>query len=56
MCLVIEFPHCGAEDTLVTIVDVKATLGFSAHKKSNPHFASETKVVCTLVDTEASAL
>ena len=42
MDLVIESPHCVVEDTLVTIVDVEATLVFSAHNKSNPHFANET--------------
>ena len=40
--LVIESPHCVVEVTLVTIVDVEASLVFSAHNKSNPHFANET--------------
>ena len=43
MGLVIESPHCNVEDNLVTIVDVEDTLVFSAHNKSDPNFASETK-------------
>ena len=42
MGLVIESPHCDGESTLVTIVDVEATLVFSAHTKTNPRFAFET--------------
>ena len=42
MGLVIESPHCVAEDTLVTIIDVEDTLVFLAHNKSNPNYSCET--------------
>ena len=53
MGLTIESPHCDVKDFLVTIVDVEATLVFSAHITSQiPILQAKQQVVCTLVDLD----